>query len=61
LPSARRRGVGSALLDEQQRRAEALGAPTLEVELRDDDPGSLAWTEGKGFRVVGRSVRLASI
>jgi GNAT superfamily N-acetyltransferase len=59
LPSARGRGVGSALLDELQLRADALGAPMLEVEVRDDDPGSLAWIEGKGFREVGRSVRLA--
>ena len=56
---ARGRGIGSALLDELQKRAEALGAPALEVEVRDDDRGSLAWTERRGFREVGRSVRLA--
>jgi GNAT superfamily N-acetyltransferase len=59
VPTARGRGVGSALLDELQRRADALGAQTLEVEVRDDDSGSLAWTEQRGFREIGRSVRLA--
>jgi mycothiol synthase len=59
LPSARGRGIGSALLAELQRRADALGALTLEVEVRDDDPVSLAWTESNGFEEVGRSVRLA--
>jgi GNAT superfamily N-acetyltransferase len=29
------------------------------VEVSDDDPGSLAWTERQGFREIGRSVRLA--
>jgi GNAT superfamily N-acetyltransferase len=59
LPAARGRGIGSALLGELQRLADTLGAPTLEVELRDDDPGSLAWVERNGFEEVGRSVRLA--
>ena len=58
-PAARGCGIGSALLDELQRRADALGGPTLEVEVRDDDPGSLGWTEQQGFREAGRSVRLA--
>jgi GNAT superfamily N-acetyltransferase len=57
--AARGRGIGAALLDELQCRAEAVGAPTLEVEVRDDDPGSLAWTEEQGFREISRSVRLA--
>lgn len=55
----RRRGIGTALLGELQRRAVALGAPTLDGEVRDDDPGSLAWAERRGFREIGRSVRLA--
>jgi mycothiol synthase len=59
LPEARGRGFGSALLDELQRRADPLGAPTLELEVRDDDPQSLAWAERHGFGEVGRSVRLA--
>jgi GNAT superfamily N-acetyltransferase len=58
-PAARGRGIGSALLAELQRRADEVGASTLEVEVRDDDAGSLAWTEQHGFREVGRSVRLA--
>jgi GNAT superfamily N-acetyltransferase len=57
-PAARGHGVGDALLGELQRRAEAIGTPTLEVEVRDDDPGSLAWSERSGFREVARSVRL---
>ena len=59
VPAARGRGIGSALLDELQRRAEVLGVPTLDVEVRDDDSGSLAWTERHDFREIGRSVRLA--
>jgi mycothiol synthase len=58
-PAARGRGVGAALLDELQSRAEAVGGPTLEVEVRDDDPGSLAWAQQHGFGEVGRAVRLA--
>src|SRR5262249_51924976 len=52
-------GIGSALLGELQRRADALGAPALDVAVRDDDPGSLAWAEEQGFREISRSVRLA--
>ena len=58
-PAARGRAIGSALLAELQRRADELGAPTLEVEVRDDDAGSLAWTERNGFLETGRGVRLA--
>ena len=57
-PGARRRGVGTALLEELQRRADGLGTPQLEGEVRDDDAGSLAWAEGLGFCEVGRSIRL---
>jgi GNAT superfamily N-acetyltransferase len=59
MAEARGRGIGVALLDELQRRSESLDAPTLEVEVRDDEPGSLAWTERQGFRETSRSVRLA--
>jgi GNAT superfamily N-acetyltransferase len=59
VAEARGRGIGAALLDELQRRSEAVGAPMLEVEVQDDDPGSLAWAEKQGFREIGRSVRLA--
>jgi GNAT superfamily N-acetyltransferase len=59
VAEARGRGIGAALLDQIQRRSEALGAPTLEVEVRDDDSGSLLWTEEQGFQEIGRSVRLA--
>ena len=59
VQAARGRGVGAALLDELQQRADALRAPTLEVEVWDDDPGSLAWTEAQGFAEITRSVRLA--
>ena len=56
---ARERGLGAALLEELQQRAEALGVPTLDGEVRDDDHESLAWAEQRGFREIGRSVRLA--
>jgi GNAT superfamily N-acetyltransferase len=58
VAEARGRGIGAALLEELQHRSEALGAPTLEVEVRDDDPGSLTWTQGHGFKEISRSVRL---
>jgi hypothetical protein len=51
--------IGSGLLGALRRLAEGLGAPTLEVEVRGDDAGSLAWPERRGFREIGRSVRLA--
>lgn len=57
-PAARRAGVGSALLDELQRRSEALGRPLLEISVRDDDAEALAWAERRGFREVGRNARL---
>ena len=44
---ARGRGIGATLLEALQQQADALGAPTLEVEVRDDDAGSLAWTESR--------------
>ena len=59
VSEARGRGIGSALLDELQRQAAALGAPSLDVDARDDDPGALAWAEQQGFREISRSVRLA--
>ena len=59
VAEARGRGIGATLLGALQQRADALGAPTLEVEVRDNDVGSLAWTERQGFRETGRSVRLA--
>jgi GNAT superfamily N-acetyltransferase len=59
LPESRGHGIGSALLDELQGRADALGVPSLDVDVRDDDSGSLAWTERQGFREISRSVRLA--
>jgi GNAT superfamily N-acetyltransferase len=57
--AARGRGIGTGLLGELQRLADALGTPALDVEVRDDDPDSLSWTEEQGFREIGRSVRLA--
>jgi GNAT superfamily N-acetyltransferase len=58
-PKARGRGIGAALLERLQQLAGGLGVATLEVEVRDDDPGSLAWAERQDFREMSRSVRLA--
>lgn len=51
-PSASRRGVGSALYDEVERRC---GAPAFvcEVNLRPRNDDSLAFHERRGFRQVG--------
>ena len=53
VPTARRRGVGSALLDEISRRARDAGKDELEGDVREDDHESRAYLERRGYRVVG--------
>jgi mycothiol synthase len=55
LPSARRRGIGSALLRSLVAHAVAVGARDL-IALTDDD-GSTAFAERFGFKAVDRQVK----
>ena len=54
VPSARRRGVGTAILRELARRAAQLGF--TEAGTQVDDEGSLAFAERMGYREVDRQV-----
>jgi len=57
--SARRRGVGRALLDELVRRADAAGIWTIQAGILAGNAPSVALHEGCGFRVVGTRERIA--
>jgi mycothiol synthase len=53
IPSARRRGVGSALLAEASTRARAHGKTALQGEVREDDTESRGYFERRGYSQVG--------
>jgi mycothiol synthase len=53
VPARRRRGVGSALLTEVQRRARGLGKDSVQGEVKESDPDSRAFLERRGFVQVG--------
>jgi GNAT superfamily N-acetyltransferase len=53
VPALRRRGVGSALLDELGSRAQEAGRPELEGEVVESDVASQEYLERRGYRVVG--------
>jgi GNAT superfamily N-acetyltransferase len=53
VPTARGRGVGSALLADISARACEAGKLELEGEVREDDAESRAYFERRGYRVVG--------
>jgi GNAT superfamily N-acetyltransferase len=53
VPTARGRGVGSALFADVSARASAAGKQELEGEVREDDLSSRAYFERRGYRVVG--------
>lgn len=53
-PGMRRRGVGSALLDEIRRYARERGATEIWGRMRADDAETIAFAERRGFREVGR-------
>ena len=57
--SARRRGVGRALLDELVRRADAAGIWTIQAGILAGNAPSVALHAGCGFRVVGTRERIA--
>jgi ribosomal-protein-alanine N-acetyltransferase len=54
-PSARRRGVGQALLDDFTARAVADGADKLHLEVRDGNP-AIKMYSAAGFAIAGRRV-----
>jgi ribosomal-protein-alanine N-acetyltransferase len=53
-PSARRRGVGGALLDRVVRDAAASGVGALYLEVRESNAGAIALYRSRGFGAVGR-------
>jgi mycothiol synthase len=54
VSGARRRGVGSALFAAVANHARGAGKSRLTVEVKEDDPESLAWVERRGFEEVER-------
>jgi ribosomal-protein-alanine N-acetyltransferase len=53
-PSARRQGVGTAVLRGLLRRSESAGITDFTLEVRASDVGAAAMYEKAGFRVEGR-------
>ena len=53
-PSARRRGIGRALLKEMLRRAETRRLAFVTLEVRESNEGAIALYAREGFSVVGR-------
>jgi len=59
--AARGRGVGSALLAEFVREADAAGIWTLQTSVFPENEASLRLLERHGFRVVGRRERIGQL
>jgi GNAT superfamily N-acetyltransferase len=59
LPGARGRGVGQALYEELSRWAGSRGCIELQTTVAEDDPDSLAWADRRGFREIGRELRVS--
>lgn len=53
-PTARRQGVGRALVEAGAAAAKSAGANALFLEVADDNGGAIALYEGAGFQAVGR-------
>lgn len=51
-------GVGSALMGSLEGAGRQYGAGSLRVRLRHTEPGSIAWLERRGFRVMQRMVAM---
>lgn len=58
LPERRRRGVGSALLAVISNQADRLGKATLQFEVGEDDPESLAFLRRRGYEEVERQMQV---
>jgi GNAT superfamily N-acetyltransferase len=59
LPTTRGRGVGQALYAELLRWAGERGCVEVETSVTEDDPVSLAWADRRGFREIGRELRVS--
>jgi GNAT superfamily N-acetyltransferase len=58
VPAARGRGVGQALYAELLRWAGDRGSVEVQTSVSEDDPASLAWADKRGFREIGRELRV---
>ena len=56
-PAARRRGIGSALMEEMLRRGESAGCELFFLEARESNSAAIALYEKYSFRAVGRRKR----
>jgi mycothiol synthase len=61
LPSARRKGIGTALLRKLGTHLEGLGYETASSHVDGRDPGSLAFAERHGFAEVDRQVEQVKV
>jgi mycothiol synthase len=59
LPAARGQGVGQELYTELLRWAGERGCIEVETSVAEDDPDSLAWVDRRGFREIGRELRVS--
>lgn len=57
-PEARGAGIGTAVLQALEAWARAHGATELDGPVQEDDTGSIAWTERRGYAEVGRDSHL---
>jgi len=53
-PEQRKRGIGTALVCEAARRLRERGVPKLNLQIRGDNPGVVAFYESLGFEVEDR-------
>lgn len=53
-PAVRRRGIGSALLDQIEAHGRARGAPKMRGSVRGEEPEGLAFAEARGYREYHR-------
>ena len=57
-PEARGAGIGTAVLQALEAWARARSATELDGPVQEDDTGSIAWTERRGYAEVGRDSHL---
>ena len=58
VPDRRGTGVGSALYERIAEWVQERGCITLETTVAEEDEGSLAWVDRRGFREVGRNSKM---
>jgi GNAT superfamily N-acetyltransferase len=58
LPHARGHGVGQALYAELLRWSAERACVEVQTSVSEDDPASLAWADKRGFREIGRELRV---